>query len=283
MKKGLVLEGGAMRGMFTAGVIDVMMENGIEYDGAVGVSAGAAFGCNYKSKQIGRVIRYNKRFCKDDRYCSFRSLVKTGNLYGAQFCYHDLPENYDPMDEYTYEHNPMKFYAVCTDMESGKPFYRDCDVISYENLEYIRASASMPVVSRPVELNGHKYLDGGISDSIPIKWMEEQGYERNVVVLTRPLDYVKNPQVFMKTIELIYKDYPRLVEDLKNRHIVYQETIDYILRKEKEGKIFVIRPEKKLEIRRTENDPEVLQKVYDLGRNTMKQHIDSLQEYLNKE
>lgn len=283
MKKGLVLEGGAMRGMFTAGVIDVMMENGIEYDGAVGVSAGAAFGCNYKSKQIGRVIRYNKRFCKDDRYCSFRSLVKTGNLYGAQFCYHDLPENYDPMDEYTYEHNPMKFYVVCTDMESGKPFYRDCDVISYENLEYIRASASMPVVSRPVELNGHKYLDGGISDSIPIKWMEEQGYERNVVVLTRPLDYVKNPQVFMKTIELIYKDYPKLVEDLKNRHIVYQETIDYILQKEKEGKIFVIRPEKKLEIRRTENDPEVLQKVYDLGRNTMKQHIDSLQEYLNKE
>lgn len=283
MKKGLILEGGAMRGMFTAGVLDVMMENHIEYDGAIGVSAGAAFGCNYKSHQIGRVIRYNKRFCKDDRYCSIHSLLKTGDLYGGKFCYHELPDKYDPMDEYTFLHNPMKFYMVCTDIETGKPFYKECNDLSDKNLEYMRASASMPLVSKIVEVDGHKYLDGGISDSIPLKWMESQGYDKNVVVLTQPIDYVKKPQSFMKAIEMKYKKYPNMVEDLKKRHITYQETINYIRKEEVEGKIFVIRPANKLEIGRMEKNPEVLQKVYDIGRNTMEKALPYLQEFLERE
>ena len=205
MKKGLVLEGGAMRGLFTAGVLDVMLEHNIEFDGAVGVSAGACFGCNYKSKQIGRTLRYNKRFAKDKRYCSLYSLLTTGDLYGADFCYHEIPEKLDVFDEETYENNPMEFYVVCTDAETGEPVYHRIDTGNEENLEWIRASASMPVVSRAVEIGGKKLLDGGISDSIPLDWFTSIGYDRNVVVLTRPADYVKEPLPMKHGMKLLLK------------------------------------------------------------------------------
>ena len=147
MKTGLVMEGGAMRGLFTAGVIDVMMEKEIEFDGAIGVSAGAAFGCNYKSKQIGRALRYNINDCKDKRYCSMKSLITTGNLYGAEFCYHELPDKLDIFDCETFENNPMEFYLVCTDVLTGKPIYKKCEKADYDCLEWMRASASMPLAS----------------------------------------------------------------------------------------------------------------------------------------
>ena len=169
---GLVLEGGAMRGLFTAGVIDVLMENGIEFPAFVGVSAGAAFGCNYKSRQIGRALRYNKRFCRDPRYCSFRSLFKTGDVFGAQFCYHEVPNTLDPFDGKAFNENPMAFYLVASDVETGTPFYKKIDHADDTAYEWIRASASMPIVSRVVELDGKKFLDGGVTDSIPLAFME---------------------------------------------------------------------------------------------------------------
>lgn len=147
MKCGLVLEGGAMRGLFTAGVTDVFMENGIAFDGAVGVSAGAAFGCNYKSYQPGRAIRYNTRFCRDKRYCSIRSLITTGDMFGADFCYHEIPEKLDVFDFDTYENSAMEFYVVCTDVETGKPVYHRCDTMNSRELEWLRASASMPMAA----------------------------------------------------------------------------------------------------------------------------------------
>ena len=169
MKTGLVMEGGALRGLFTAGVIDVLMENGITFDGAIGVSAGATFGCNIKSGQIGRAIRYNVKLCKDRRYFSFWSLILTGNLFGKNFCYHKIPEKIDPFDNDAFEKNPMEFYLVCTDVETGKPVYKKCDRLDGGNLEWVRASASLPLVSEIVEIDGMKLQDGGISDSIPLK------------------------------------------------------------------------------------------------------------------
>ena len=191
MKYGIVLEGGAMRGLFTAGVTDVLMEEGITFDGAVGVSAGAAFGCNIKSNQPGRAVRYNLRFCNDKRYCSKRSLIKTGDLFNAEFCYHTVPEKLDPFDFKAYETSKMEFYIVCTDVLTGKPVYHRSSKMDRSGLEWLRASASLPLVSRIVEADGRKLLDGGISDSIPLRFMESVGYEKNIVVLTQPRDYRK--------------------------------------------------------------------------------------------
>ena len=172
MKTGLVLEGGAMRGMFTAGVMDVLMENGVNFDGVIGVSAGAAFGCNYKSKQIGRVIRYNTRFCADKRYGGLGSLVKTGDIYNTDFCYGTVPLELDPFDFTAYDANPQEFYVVCTDIESGQPVYHKYLGQSDHGFDWIRASASMPLVSRIVEIEGRKLLDGGIADSIPVRYFQ---------------------------------------------------------------------------------------------------------------
>jgi predicted patatin/cPLA2 family phospholipase len=173
MKLGIVLEGGAMRGLFTAGVLDVLMENGIVCDGMVGVSAGATFGCNYKSKQIGRTLRYNLKYCRDKRYCSFSSLIKTGDLYGADFCYRQIPNELDIFDTKAFLENPMEFYIVCSDIDSGKPLYYKYEKSDDRDLEYMRASASMPLVSRIVEIDGKRLLDGGMTDSIPLQFSEK--------------------------------------------------------------------------------------------------------------
>lgn len=278
MKTGLVLEGGAMRGLFSAGVIDVMMENGIEYDGGIGVSAGAAFGCNYKSKQIGRVIRYNTTYAKDPRLCSFRSLLFTGDLYGAKFCYETLPKELDIMDVETYIQNPMKFYIVATDVDTGKPVYQELIDLSDEDLAWMQASASMPIVSRPVRINGHSYLDGGISDSIPLKKFEEMGYEKNVVILTRPAGYRKTPSA--KIMSTLLRKYPAIDEALKNRHLVYNKTLDYIEERRKAGAAYVICPPQALQIGRIEHDPEVMRRVYYQGRKEGERHLKAVQKFL---
>ena len=233
MKTGLILEGGAMRGMFTAGVMDVMMEAGIEFDGAVGVSAGAAFGCNYKSKQIGRVIRYNCKFCDDKRYSGLGVLLREGNIYSTKFCYDEVPLKHDVFDFAAYEQNPMEFYVVCTDIETGRPVYHKYSGKEDHGFDWIRASASMPLVSQIVEIEGRKLLDGGISDSIPVRFFEEIGYERNVVVLTQPKDYVKKKNRLIPLMKGKYRKYPKLVETMANRHNVYNETLTYIKEKEK--------------------------------------------------
>ena len=280
MKKGLILEGGAMRGMFTAGIIDVMMENNIKYDGAVGVSAGAAFGVNYKSGQIGRVIRYNTRFCRDKRYGGLRVLLKTGDLYSKDFCYGEVPLKHDIFDFDSYENNPMDFYVVCTDIETGKPVYHNFLGRKDSTFEWIRASASMPLVSNIVEVDNLKLLDGGVSDSIPIKFFEGLGYDKNVVVLTQPKDFRKKKNPLMPLIKIKYKNYPNLVSAMGNRHIIYNETLDYILEKEANGEPFVLRPKQALPIKKAEKNPETLKKVYEMGRKTMEDNLEKLKEYL---
>lgn len=281
MKTGLILEGGAMRGMFTAGVMDVLMEHGVVFDGAVGVSAGAAFGCNYKSGQIGRVLRYNTRFCGDKRYCGWRSLLTTGNIFNTEFCYGQVPLHYDKFDFQAYRDNPMEFYVVCTDIETGRAVYHKYTGEEDSGFDWIRASASMPLVSQIVEIHGQKLLDGGIADSIPIRFFEEAGYDRNVVVLTRPRGYRKEPNRAMPLIRRKYRAYPRLVEAMENRHVIYNQTLDYIPRAEEEGRTFVICPDSPLPIGRVEKDPEKLKQTYDIGRRTAQAQLRAVTAFLH--
>lgn len=280
MKKGLILEGGAMRGMFTAGVIDVMMEHDIAFDGAIGVSAGAVFGCNYKSHQIGRSLRYNTKFCKDPRYASFRSLLTTGDLYGADFCYNEIPNKLDPFDLETYRNSPMEFYVVCTDVETGKPVYQKCMTGDAHDILWMRASASMPLVSRIVEVDGYKLLDGGISDSIPIRQFQKLGYDRNIIVLTQPLDYVKPKNQMVPLLRIMMRKYPNLVRTMRFRHDIYNATTAYIRKLEQKGRVFVIRPEAPLNIARVEHDPKELTRVYQLGRSVAEKRLEEMQAFL---
>ena len=282
MKKGLIMEGGAMRGMFTAGVIDVLMEHGIAFDGAIGVSAGAAFGCNYKSKQIGRVIRYNTRFSKDKRYGGFRVLLKEGNFYSKQFCYEEVPLKYDIFDYDTYEDNPMEFHVVATDVDTGKAEYHLLTDRYDHGFEWIRASASMPLVSQMVEIDGRRYLDGALADSIPVQHFESIGYDRNVVILTQPKGFRKKPDSLLPLMKLYYRKFPNLVESISTRHEHYNATLEYIANREAARELLVIRPLEKLPIGRTEKDPDKLRQVYNIGRQTAQERIEEIEKYLSK-
>jgi len=282
MKKGLILEGGAMRGLFTAGVMDVLMEHEIKFDGAVGVSAGAAFGCNYKSGQIGRVLRYNTRFCADKRYGGLGVLLKTGNIYSTDFAYGEVPLVHDVFDFDSYESNPMDFYVVCTDINTGKPVYHKYEGFNDHCFEWIRASASMPLVSRTVKIDGLEMLDGGISDSIPIKFFQELGYEKNILVLTRPITYRKEKDKLLPLMKVKYRAYPKLIKTMENRHTEYNATLDYILEEEQKSRIFVIRPDDALPVSRVEKDPEKLRAAYNIGREKTLMLLEQIKNYLNE-
>lgn len=280
MKSGLVLEGGAMRGLFTAGVIDVWMTAGITFDGLVGVSAGACFGCNYKSRQPGRVIRYNKRLAKDPRYCSWRSLLKTGDLFNVDFCYREIPFELDPFDVAAYEANPMEFHLSVTDCATGKPVYRRLDRADAEAFRWIQASASMPLVSRPVAIGGHEYLDGGLSDGIPLAYFERMGFERNVVVTTRPHGYRKFASWKVALTKVFLRRYPAVYRALATRHEWYNRTLEYIDRRVADGAALLVCPEAPLPIARVCHDPEAMQRVYDLGKAAGERSAASVKEFL---
>lgn len=281
MKRGLVLEGGAMRGLFTSGIIDVMMDAGIEPDGLIGVSAGAAFGCNYKSRQKGRAIRYNKMFARDKRYCSWQSWLKTGNLYNAEFGYHIIPAKYDIFDDEAFDKNPMEFYVVCTDVETGKPIYKKLEKATPLTYDWIRASASMPLASRVVELEGKKVLDGGVADSIPLAFFESIGYEHNVVILTQPDGYIKEHNRLMPLMRLGLRKYPQMIEAMDKRHLMYNEEVEYVRQGEREGRCLVIRPQEKLPIGHISHDPEEMQRVYDIGIETGRKYLTNIKHFLS--
>ena len=280
MKTGLVLEGGAMRGLFSSGVMDVWMEEGVRFDGAAGISAGAAMGCNYKSGQAGRAIRYNKAYGRDPRYCSLRSLLRTGDLYGADFCYRELPEELDIFDRAAFQANPMEFYAGATDVNTGEVIYHRCEDGGREDLTWIRASASMPLVSRPVEADGHLLLDGGIVDAVPLEFMERQGYDRLVVILTQPLGYRKKKSALQPVTSRLLSGMPRIVEALETRPARYNRQMEEIRAREQQGGLLVIRPPETLGIRRTERNPEELERVYQVGRREGRRRLDEVRAWL---
>ena len=281
MKTGLIMEGGAMRGMFTAGVLDVLMENGLVTDGAIGVSAGAVFGCNYKSHQIGRVIRYNTEYCNDKRYASFKNLVKTGNLYSEQFCYHEVPEKLDPFNEAAFAASPMDFFVVCTDVKTGEPIYHKCRKGDAEDVRWMEASASMPLAAKIVKIGHYGLLDGGLADSIPVRFFESIGYKRNLIILTQPKGYIKKKNKFLPAIRAKYFRYPAFVEAVADRHERYNETLSYISMLEQAGKDYVIRPPIPLEIGAMERDPAQLRRVYETGRAVAQIQVEKIRDFLN--
>ena len=282
MKKGLIMEGGAMRGMFTCGVLDVFLENNVTFDGAAGISAGAVFGCNFKSKQIGRAIRYNKEYCSDPRYCSFRSLIKTGDLFGVKFCYHEIPEKLDVFDRETFHANPMEFYVGATDIETGKIVYHKCTDGGVKDIRWMQASASLPLVSRPVKIGGRVLMDGGIVDPVPYRYMESAGYDRNVMILTQPNGYVKKKDGTLPLIRARFRDYPELIYAMTVRHVRYNLQMKDIAEREAAGGALVIRPPEALGIGRTVKDPEELERVYRIGRLEAEKRLDEVSEFLSK-
>ena len=280
MKNGLVLEGGGLRALFSAGVTDVMMENQIRFDGLVGVSAGATFGCNYKSGQIGRALRYNITFKDDPRYMSWRSLLKTGDLVGAEFSYHVLPTQLDIFDNEAFCRNPMEFHIVCTDVETGKPVYKRLDTMDGEGLDWIRASASMPIVSRPVPLEGKKLLDGGIVDSIPLEYFQRLGFGRNIVVLTQPKGFFKKRTKLMPLFQLTMRRYPAIIEAMGRRHLMYNRQLCYLAEEESKGNVLLIYPEDTLPIGRTELNEEKMRRVYQMGRKAAENNLLKIKDFL---
>lgn len=280
MSVGLVLEGGAMRGMFTAGVLDVFLDNNISVDCAVGVSAGALFGVNYISGQKGRVIRYNKRFNKDKNYMGLLPLIREGNIVSTEYAYDRVPKSLDPFDDDAFIKSNVPFYAVITDINSGNPEYIRINSV-FEQMDTLRASGSMPFVSKPVLINGKKYLDGGISDSIPFEWLLNQGCDKLIVILTRDMDYRKKPM--NKALVHTYKHkLPAVCERLKHRHELYNKSVEMLREWEKQGKAFVIRPSQPLEISRIEKDEEKLQAVYNIGIKDGTAALSKLQKYLSE-
>ncbi len=277
---GLVLEGGAMRGLFTAGVLDVFMENGIKFDNVIGVSAGACFGCNYVSGQVGRTIRYNMKYAKDKRYCSVSSLIKTGDIFGGEFCYHTLPMELDKFDEAAFIDSGVPFYMVVTDIETGEAGYHRMYDASYEELEWMRASSSMPLVSNIVEIGGGKYLDGGMTDAIPLKASEALGCDKNVTVLTKPRGYRKSHEKTMPLIRFKYKEYPKLIRAMDIRHITYNEQLDHVFSQEKAGTNFVICPKSPLPLGHICHDPLVMREAYEIGRNEANELMPALERFL---
>lgn len=263
-RTGLVLEGGGMRGIYTAGVLDVFLEKGISFDGLIGVSAGAIHGCSFLSGQKGRSIRYYKKYCLDKRFMSLRNWIRTGDIAGEQFCYHEIPERLDPYDYQAFQNCRTEFYVTCSNVETGKAEYlRITDMKA--QIDLMRASASLPYVSRMVPYQGMKLLDGGCTDSIPVEAFRAMGFTKTVAVLTRPAGYVKKPEN-THLAALAYRKYPAFVHALQTRHLVYNQQVSRIQELEQKGAIFLIRPSRGLEIGRTEHDPQKLQQVYEIGR-----------------
>lgn len=281
MKTGLVLEGGAMRGLFTAGVLDVLLEHDVPFDGLVGVSAGACFGCNYKSRQAGRVLRYNLRYAHDLRYCSLWSLLTTGGIFGPRFAYYTLPKRLDPFDVEAFDSSPMEFHLVCTNVQTGKAVYQRFDKFREELYDWILASSSMPIVSKVVQIGNQQLIDGGIADSIPLHYFQQQGFKRNLVILTQPADYQKQPIGYRWFIRRNLRRYPALIAAWERRHEMYNAELQYIAQQQDEGNTLVLCPDRTLPIGRISHNRSLMRETYELGRNLATAQLPRILQFLN--
>ncbi|WP_418571477.1 patatin-like phospholipase family protein, partial [Intestinibacter bartlettii] len=281
-KAGLVVEGGGMRGVYSSGVLDFFIEKDLFFENNYGVSAGACHLCSYLAKQYKRAFRVNVDYLNDKRYCSVHSLLKTGNLFGAEMLYDIIPNELDLFDYDTYNKNESNFYVVITDINTGKPEYVKIGDLK-KDIIYVRASSSLPLLAQNVKINDKEYLDGGISDSIPIKKSIADGNKKNVVILTRDSTYRKGKNSLMPIIKLKYKKYPNFVKSMADRYIVYNEILDFIKELEDNGDVFVIRPKKPVNIGRTEKNREKLEALYNDGYNDAKDCYEELLKYLGKE
>ena len=280
MKIGLVLEGGGMRGMYTAGVLDTFLNKDFWVDGIISVSAGALFGVNYPSRQKGRAIRYNKKFISDKRYISFKSLVSTGNIVNKDFAFYEVPFKYDVFDNKTFKESDIDFYVAVTNLQTAQAEYVKL-IDPLAQMEMLRATSAMPYVSRPVDIDGIPYLDGAIADSIPVEQMQKLGYDKIIVILTRTLDYRKSkPMTWIA--KWFYRRYPHFADAVNQRYAMYNQQVENVIKLAEEGDIFVIRPSVDLKIKRIEKDPNKLQAMYELGMKDMQLQWKNLLDYLNR-
>lgn len=282
MSIALVLEGGAKRGIYTAGVLDVLLENNLIADAVIGVSAGAVHGASYVSGQIGRSIRYYMKYGNYYKFMSLRNWLLTGNVVDTKFCYYELPEVLDKFDHETFEKSKTKYYVVCSNIETGNSEYILCKELK-RSITYLRASASLPVFSKIVEIDGKKLLDGGICDSIPLKASQKMGFDKNVVVLTRPLGYRKKKSKFLTFTKWLYRKFPNFAKAIDNRPNMYNEQLDFVeAEAKKSSNTIVIRPSVDLGVKRMEKDLNKVKMMYDLGRKDALTMLNELKEFWKK-
>ena len=280
---GLVLEGGGMKGIYTAGVLDLFLDKELEFSSIYGVSAGACHLCSYVSKQRGRARDISLDYLDSKYYCGVQSLLTTGNLFNVDMCYHTRPDYLYPFDHDTYLQYKGKAYSVVTNVETGQAEYLRLRDLRKDIIK-VQASASLPLVSNMVKIGGKLYLDGGMADSIPIRRSIVDGNRKSVVVMTKEVGYRRKPidKAQLALIKVRYAKYPRLVEAMEHRHQTYNECLDYIDQLEKKGKIFVIRPQKASEVARIEHDRAKMEKLYEQGYEEAKECFDPLMEYLER-
>lgn len=263
-KLGLVVEGGGVRAIYAAGVLDVLHDMCLPFSGVIGVSAGAIHGISFVSSQKGRSYRIYTRFCRDPRFFSFRTWLRTGNIVDNDFCYREIPQELEPFDQKAFEASGMEFWTVSTNLETGKPEYirmRDC----FAEIDALIASDSLPYVSKPVHYRGKLLLDGGCSDRVPLRAFQSMGFDRNVVVLTHPEDHrVKDRDAAL--VRLFYRKYPAFCRTFENSPQDYEKTQAYLKAEEQKGTVFTIRPKAPIPVSRLSHDPQAIIRAYEMGR-----------------
>lgn len=282
IQAGLVLEGGGMKGIYTAGVLDFFLDKDMMFSGVYGVSAGACHMCSYLSKQRGRALDVNIDYLDIKRYCSVESLLTTGDLFNVDTCYRLIPDYLHPYDHDTFEQYQGKAYSVVTNIETGRPEYlrlRDMR----KDIVKVRASASLPLVSRNVKINGKYYLDGGISDAIPLQKSIVDGNRKNVVVMTKEEGFIRKPSTQLGLIKARYLKYPKVYDLMLERHINYNNTLEYIERQREQGQAFVIRPKRVSDVGRIEKDKKKLLALYEEGYQDAADCYEELKAYLGLE
>lgn len=279
---GLVLEGGGMKGLYTAGVLDYFLDKGLQFNKIYGVSAGACTMSSYISGQKGRSRETMMDYLEDKHYMGLYSFFTTGDVFGADMNYNLVPNYLNPYDYDAASKYPGEAYVVVTDIESGEAVYHKV-LDMHEDVQYVRASSSLPLVSRNVKLDGHLYLDGGIADAIPIRKSISDGNTKNIVVMTKPAGYIRQPESALKFIRLKYLKYPKVYELMADRHTRYNETTAFIEEAASRGELFLLRPSVDTVIERLEKDPEKLNMLYEQGYADARDNYEKMMEYINKE
>lgn len=280
-KIGLILEGGGMRGIYTAGVLDFFIEKNIEVDITIGVSAGSCHASSYLSKQYKRAYNATVDYINDKRYLSFSNLIKTGSIFGMDFMFNKIPNELNIYDYDTFAKSKSKFVVVATNCETGSPEYFELKDLKKEII-YMQASCSIPMFANIVEIDDFKLVDGGVSDSIPIEYSLNQGYKKNIVVLTRDITYKKNKQKFLSIVNRKYKKYPNLIKAIENRHLNYNKSLNLVNQLEKDGDVLVIRPKKPVNVSQIEKNAKKLTSLYEEGYDDAKELYDKILDFIKK-
>ncbi|WP_078381159.1 patatin-like phospholipase family protein [Sutcliffiella halmapala] len=280
INSGLVLEGGGLRGVYTAGVLEYFMEKELYFPYVIGVSAGACMAASYLSRQKGRNKKVNIDFVTDSRYLSYRNYFKTRQLFGMDFIFDEIPNKLVPYDYETFSNSMEQFVVVTTDCLSGEPVYYHMDEHRENMLQLIRASSSLPFVAPSIPYEGRVLLDGGIIDPIPIKKAQLDGFKKNVVILTKPAGYKKKASRFSSLIR--YKEYPKISERIQTRYQIYNDTLAYLEAEKEKESVFIFQPSKPLAASRIERNKQRLTNLYELGWNDAKENYEALQRFLEQ-